>query len=121
MNTVHLRFIEAIFRAYEREHGTLGMSKGAYREFANEVWMICAEFVRKKSPKIVGRKIPVENTIGLYFHCRLCPQGEISEFLVGYSEVGLQVWCRRHNVNVIHLDFEGRKFHARRGSGVDPE
>lgn len=28
---------------------------------------------------------------------------------VGFSSVGLQVWCRRHGTNVIHVDFEGRE------------
>ena len=28
---------------------------------------------------------------------------------VGFSELGLQVWCRRHDANVVHIDFEGRQ------------
>jgi hypothetical protein len=28
---------------------------------------------------------------------------------VGFSEIGLQVWCRRHDANVVHIDFEGRQ------------
>jgi hypothetical protein len=26
---------------------------------------------------------------------------------VGFTARGFQVWCRRHDVNVVHLDFEG--------------
>ena len=26
---------------------------------------------------------------------------------VGFSEAGLQVWCRRHDANVVHIDFQG--------------
>jgi hypothetical protein len=26
---------------------------------------------------------------------------------VGFSPHGFQVWCRRHDVNVVHLDFDG--------------
>lgn len=40
--------------------------------------------------------------------------GEVSmadymKFDVGFSEIGLQVWCRRHDANVVHIDFEGRQ------------
>lgn len=28
---------------------------------------------------------------------------------VGFSNIGLQVWCRRHDANVVHIDFEGRE------------
>ena len=31
---------------------------------------------------------------------------------VGFSEIGLQVWCRRHETNVVHIDFEGRPMRA---------
>ena len=31
---------------------------------------------------------------------------------VGFTESGLQVWCRRHDTNVVHIDFEGRKLKA---------
>ena len=27
---------------------------------------------------------------------------------VGFSPIGVQVWCRRHDANVVHIDFEGR-------------
>lgn len=28
---------------------------------------------------------------------------------VGFTAVGLQVWCRRHDSNIVHIDFEGRE------------
>ena len=28
---------------------------------------------------------------------------------VGFTNVGLQVWCRRHEINVCHIDFEGNE------------
>ena len=34
---------------------------------------------------------------------------EYGELDVGLSSVGLQVWCRRHGTNVVHIDFEGRE------------
>ncbi|HCP18661.1 MAG TPA: hypothetical protein DIT62_05275 [Alphaproteobacteria bacterium] len=30
-----------------------------------------------------------------------------SQLDVGFTDIGLQVWCRRHNGNVAHIDFEG--------------
>ncbi len=30
----------------------------------------------------------------------------------GFTERGLQIWCRRHDVNVCHLDFGGRRLEA---------
>ena len=26
---------------------------------------------------------------------------------VGFTKAGLQVWCRRHDANVVHIDFRG--------------
>ena len=31
---------------------------------------------------------------------------------VGFTESGLQVWCQRHDTNVVHIDFEGRELKA---------
>lgn len=61
-------------------------------------------------------KLSNKNEIKLYFHCGLCmkelPEGisprEWARLEVGWTERGLQVWCKRHDVNVMHIDFEGR-------------
>ena len=60
----------------------------------------------------------VENTlqIGAYIHCALCleerPDGttprEWAQLEVGWTKRGFQVWCRRHEANVLHVDFEGQ-------------
>lgn len=60
---------------------------------------------KERAPKIVT-----------YLHCALCleelPAGEsIQDYAmseVGFTKEGIQIWCRRHNANVVHLDFEGR-------------
>ena len=26
---------------------------------------------------------------------------------VGFTDKGMQVWCRRHDTNVVHIDFDG--------------
>ena len=31
---------------------------------------------------------------------------------VGLTDMGIQVWCRRHNVNVVHINFGGKKLVA---------
>jgi hypothetical protein len=28
---------------------------------------------------------------------------------VGFTRRGFQVWCRRHDVNVVHVDFDGAR------------
>ena len=51
-----------------------------------------------------------------YFHCKKCldelPAGmspaDYQEIEVGGTAKGIQVWCKRHEVNIIHLDFDGR-------------
>ena len=61
---------------------------------------------RKSRPKIL-----------LYFNCKKCvdelPIGETPEsfgrLTVGWTKKGLQVFCVRHRLNVITLDFKGQK------------
>ena len=31
---------------------------------------------------------------------------------VGLTDIGLQVWCRRHDVNVVHVHFGGKQLKA---------
>lgn len=61
-----------------------------------------------------------EKRITAFLHCALCVQewkdhkavGEspasYARFEIGWTPQGLQVWCRRHNVNVLHVDFQGQ-------------
>lgn len=67
------------------------------------------------------RDIPNTNAIYSFLHCGLCLeeltklaeiQGSASPRLyarlsVGFTEIGLQVWCNHHEVNVVHIDFQG--------------
>jgi hypothetical protein len=61
------------------------------------------------------KRITNKLSIHAYLHCGLClreiPDGvspqQFSRIDVGWTEHGLQIWCRRHNVNVCHIDFEG--------------
>ena len=66
------------------------------------------------------QKLPPANDIGAFFNCKKCmeeiPDGEAAcdyqQLEVGWTEVGLQVWCRRHDMNIIHVDFEGHRHPA---------
>ena len=56
-----------------------------------------------------------ESDIELYFECNRCfeelPAGEspsdYADISIGWTKQGVQVWCDRHNINLIHIDFEG--------------
>lgn len=64
--------------------------------------------------------IPVDNSIKLFFHCRQCLEElppnttprEWGRLECGWTVQGFQVWCKRHECNVIHVDFEGIKHPA---------
>jgi hypothetical protein len=70
------------------------------------------------------RPIPNTNKIGMFLHCGLCldewkagkasgqSPGSYQRVNVGYTQQGIQVWCTRHDCNVIHIDFAGQNFHA---------
>jgi len=57
-----------------------------------------------------------ELQIDSYIHCGKCldelPDGETPQdyknYDIGFTDTGLQVWCVRHNCNVMHVDFEGQ-------------
>ena len=61
-----------------------------------------------------------ELVIDTYLHCGMCiderPQGlspeEWASLSVGYTPVGLQIWCIRHQVNVLHVDFHKEAHYA---------
>lgn len=59
-----------------------------------------------------------KDEIQLFFHCRKCSEENIarkesmeqfSRISAGWTKKGLQVWCVRHNCNIINLDFMGQK------------
>ena len=66
---------------------------------------------------VTQREISCDNQIGAYMHCQLCleelPAGvsprDYASLEVGFTVLGLQVWCKRHEANVLHIDFQGQK------------
>jgi ribosomal protein L44E len=63
----------------------------------------------------MSRAIPVTNKIALFFHCTNCinkrPDGtsprEWAQLECGWTKLGFQVWCKRCEKNIVHVDFEG--------------
>ena len=59
----------------------------------------------------------MENHIKQFWHCHKCidelPENtsprEFIHVEVGFTRAGMQVWCVRHEENIIHLDFMGQK------------
>ena len=79
--------------------------------------------------------IPNTKEIQMFFHCRLCFEeyqafeetelspAEYQQIEVGWTIQGIQAWCRRHDANIIHIDFEGAKHPAnltRKKVALDP-
>lgn len=66
-------------------------------------------------PRPASRAVPNTLEIVRYMHCALClaelPAGEspasFARLSVGFTKLGVQVWCARHEANVMHVDFEG--------------
>lgn len=58
-----------------------------------------------------------ENEILTFFHCAKCmrdkpPNLSPRQYVrneIGFTPKGLQIWCIRHEENIIHLDFRGQK------------
>ena len=55
--------------------------------------------------------------ISNYFHCKKCleqlPEGtsprDWARINVGFTQLGVQVWCTRHDKEIVHIDFLGQK------------
>lgn len=59
------------------------------------------------------REITNDKAIQLYFHCSLCVKEKVrSDLEAGWTQLGLQIWCRNHEVNIIHVDFGGNQMKA---------
>jgi len=64
--------------------------------------------------------LPNTLSISTYFHCARCledrPEGEspasFARLAAGFTKEGLQVWCVRHECNIMHVHFQGMKHPA---------
>lgn len=76
---------------------------------------VSTEAARAFAEKSMPRDVPNTLEIVRYMHCALClaelPAGEspasFARLSVGFTKLGVQVWCARHEANVMHVDFEG--------------
>jgi hypothetical protein len=67
------------------------------------------------------REIPRTKEIYQFFHCKSCALDCPTTMTwrewvcveVGFTPIGLQVWCKRCEMSVIHFDFEGHEHSAR--------
>lgn len=70
-------------------------------------------------------------SIGAYMHCAkclderranrtACSPADYARLSIGWTEVGIQIWCNRHNCNVMHVDFQGQKHPANTSARIDP-
>lgn len=71
----------------------------------------------------VRRQIPTLNDITQFLHCAKCIK-ELSEKKIplspqqyakvefGFTSRGVQLWCIRHDLNIIHIDFGDQKLRA---------
>jgi hypothetical protein len=69
-------------------------------------------------------RITSANQITAFCHCHKCveewkegkaPNESPSSYArldVGFTPYGLQVWCNRHECNVLNIDFQGQKHPA---------
>lgn len=69
------------------------------------------------------RQIPIRNSITQSVHCSKCVK-ELAEQKIplspqqyakvefGFTKWGVQLWCSRHNRNIIHVDFGDQKLYA---------
>jgi hypothetical protein len=68
----------------------------------------------------MSRNIPASNAIVHYMHCKEClsdrPKSvaprEWASLEVGFTALGVQVWCKRHEINVAHIDFQDQQHPA---------
>lgn len=75
---------------------------------------------RVASFKMRAEAFTPHNNIKRFFHCRKCLEEkpddtsprDWAQLEVGFTIAGIQVWCKRHECNVCHVDFQGYKHPA---------
>lgn len=67
-----------------------------------------------------------EHAIKMFIHCGQCgvelmdlvqrgiptSPRDYQAIEAGWTKEGLQIWCKRHECNIVHIDFEGVKHPA---------
>lgn len=73
-------------------------------------------------------RVPSTNEIKHVLECKMCaltcPAGmdihDWQDVTIGFTPYGLQMWCRRHQMNIFHADFRGSRvaFNVQAKQGV---
>ena len=74
----------------------------------------------KKKSKIPTVATMVKNNIVAFLHCKKCLDSlpdnvsprDYAAIEIGWTKWGFQAWCKRHEANMLHVDFEGHKHPA---------
>lgn len=80
----------------------------------------------KRTPRAETPEISTDNQIVMYLHCGLCIEdykreaalmgsaspAQMARLNVGWTPRGIQVWCAKHDCNVVNVDFEGARHPA---------
>jgi hypothetical protein len=54
-----------------------------------------------------------KESIQMYMHCGQClEESKKPNVECGWTKWGFQVWCKNHDFNICHVDFEGHKHPA---------
>lgn len=64
--------------------------------------------------------VSANNEIEAFLHCAMCIEEkpadmsmrEYGSYEIGWTPHGFQMWCIRHECNVMHIDFQGQKHPA---------
>lgn len=66
--------------------------------------------MKNETNKKFQNRIERGNRIQSYWHCKRCMTENLYPNIgVGFTDVGIQVWCENHNINIRHLDLCGNK------------
>ena len=69
----------------------------------------------------------IANEMVMFLHCKKCLKKlpadqsprDYASIEAGWTKSGLQLWCRRHEINIIHVDFEGQRHPAVSGAWTE--
>lgn len=65
--------------------------------------------------------IPNTKEIRMFMHCAQCIKANLPQNIeAGWTTLGFQVWCRNHDCNIVHVDFEGVQHSANTTLFVPP-
>ena len=69
----------------------------------------------------------IANEMVMFLHCKKCLKKlpadqsprDYASIEAGWTKSGLQLWCKRHEINIMHVDFEGQQHPAVLGAWTE--